>query len=273
MTHVTRYSLALGLVLTLASQSHAQIRWRGTAQQPASRPAASRPAASRPAASRPAQYGTPPPSGQPNAGYPRPEVLPPGQAPYGASPAGPDLEQQNWIFAPQPPPRQVKVNDIVTIRVDELSRMSAEGELDRRKNALYDLTLQDWLILDGFRFIKPSPQSNGDPRIQGSLNQRYRAEGEKETQESLIFNIAAKVADVRPNGNLVLEAHKQIRISGEVWEYSLSGICSPDHVGPENLVLSRNIVDLRIEKRERGAVAESIRRGWLTRLIDIFHAF
>lgn len=183
------------------------------------------------------------------------------------------VPRTSWTHVPVPPPRQVRIHDRVTIRVDELASMQSDGEMERRKDALYDARLQDWIELIGLKAIKPSPQNDGDQRIRGQLQQLFRTEGEMETRESLALNLACTVADIRPNGDLVLEGHKQIRINDETWEVSLSGICRHEDVGPDNVVLSRNVANLMLHKRERGHVRDSYKRGWFVRWFDEFDPF
>jgi len=179
----------------------------------------------------------------------------------------------SWYEVPLPPPKEVKEQDIVTIRVDLGARFSSDGEMQRRKNGLYDAILQDWVILEGLRGIKPAPQTDGNQRIQGQLNQLYRATGEMETTESIKFEIASKVAAVLPNGTLVLEAHREVRNNNEVWLHSLSGICRREDIGPGNLILSKDLADLKIVKRETGHVRDSYKRGWFMRWMDQFQPF
>lgn len=183
------------------------------------------------------------------------------------------IDNGSWTFIPKVLPRVLAINDRVTVRVDELARMQAEGEVERRKDAQYDARLQDWVRLIGLKALKPSAQADGDPRIRGQLQQLFRAEADVETRESLALNIACTVADIRPNGDLVLEGHKQIRINDDMWEVSLTGICRRQDVGPDNVVLSRNIVNMKLDKRERGHVRDGYKRGWLGRWIDEFHPF
>ncbi len=166
--------------------------------------------------------------------------------------------------------RQIKLHDVVSIRVDELARMQADGEVNRRKNAQYNGVILDWLTLNGFRKAEPRGE---DKRIRAQLDQLYRAENELETTERLTFNVAARVVDIRPNGNIVLEAHKEVRVNDEIWRASLAGICRQQDIGPDNVILSRNIVDLRIYKQEVGNVRDGYRRGWLTKLLDRFNPF
>jgi flagellar L-ring protein precursor FlgH len=179
----------------------------------------------------------------------------------------------SWYEVPLPPPKEVRVQDIITIRVDLAVRMTSDAEWQRRKNAKYDAILNDWIRLVGLRAVKPAPQSDGDQRVQGNLNIQDRSQGELETTESLKFEIAATVAAVLPNGNVVLEAHRTVRNNHEYWLHSLSGICRREDIGPGNIVLSKDLANLQIEKREMGQVRDSYKRGWLTRWWDEFTPF
>jgi flagellar L-ring protein precursor FlgH len=85
------------------------------------------------------------------------------------------------------------------------------------------------------------------------------------TAEQMTFNIAAKIADIQPNGNIVLEARKSITQSDNKFEASLSGICRAEDIGPNNVILSRHIYDLRIDRQDSGHVRDGYSRGWLTK--------
>ena len=183
------------------------------------------------------------------------------------------LDNGSWTYIPKIMPRVLALHDRVTVRVDELARMQSEGEVEQRKNAQYDAILQDWVRLIGLKALKPAVQRDGDPRVRGQIQQLFRAEADVETRESLALNIACTVADIRPNGDLVLEGHKQIRINDDFWEISLTGICRREDVGPDNVLLSRNIVNMKLDKRERGRVRDGYRRGWLGRWMDEFQPF
>lgn len=182
------------------------------------------------------------------------------------------LENSSWLYRPPLPPRQIRINDIVMIEVFVRSEAAAEGEFTGRRNISYDAILKEWLQWDGFG-VTPAPQRNGDPRVNGSENTTYRTQAEVETREELNFQIAAYVVDIRPNGNLVLEAHQVVRSNEDTWEYSLTGVCRPDDINPDNSVLSRNVAELHVEKTERGHVYDGYRRGWFTRWFQTFRPF
>jgi flagellar L-ring protein precursor FlgH len=179
----------------------------------------------------------------------------------------------SWYEIPVPPPKQVRINDIITIRVDTGARVSESAQVQRRRTGQYDARLNDWVILEGLRAIKPAPQSDGDQRIQGNLTQLNRVTGQLDTAESLKFEIAATVSAVLPNGNIVLEAHRVIQNNNEQWMHSLSGVCRREDIGPNNIILSKDIANLRVKKEELGQIRDAYKRGWLTKWWDQFGPF
>jgi translation initiation factor IF-2 len=153
-----------------------------------------------------------------------------------------------------------------------LEAMLSEGEFDGKKNASIDAQLKSWIELDGLN-LKPAPQPNGDPRANGIYNTQFRAEGELESRDLLTFNIQAMVVDIRPNGNLVIEARKQIKVNEELQIMSLSGIVRREDIAPNNVVLSERIAELMVTKNEAGHVRDAYKRGWLHRVYDRFAPF
>ncbi len=162
--------------------------------------------------------------------------------------------------------RKLRVHDIVSIRVDEMAQSTAQGNASSRKNTIYDARLSDWVRFDGLS-LKPAPQNDGDPRVGGQENEVYRADSTMRTRESVTLNIAAEIADIRPNGNIVLSASKKIIVNDNVFEVTLSGICRSDDIQPDNTILSRNILDMQVTKNDRGHVRDGYSRGWFTKLL------
>lgn len=184
------------------------------------------------------------------------------------APKGLSLANSSWTYIPNQSARVLKLRDIVSIRVDELSRGMMEGSSSSRKNGVYDLLLRNWMVLNGLRQAENTPQSNGDPRIAGQTNQLYRSDADLETRESLAFNIAAEVVDIRPNGVIMLEARKSITVNDNIFEYNLTGFCRSEDIGPDNVVLSRDLLDLKIDKQDRGQVRNGYRQGWFSRWLS-----
>jgi flagellar L-ring protein precursor FlgH len=187
--------------------------------------------------------------------------------------SGPTVDTANWISVPLPPPKEIRVNDIITIRVDLMARTSQEGEMQRRKTSNYNALLSSFVTLEGLSQLKRAPQTSGDQQVQGELNNQYRTTADYQTSESLKFEVAATVAAILPNGNLVLEAHRKVKNNNEMWMHSLSGVCHKDAVQNGNFVLSKDIASLEITKEELGHVRDSYERGWLQKIWDRVRLF
>ncbi|MGI8978893.1 MAG: flagellar basal body L-ring protein FlgH [Pirellulaceae bacterium] len=191
--------------------------------------------------------------------------------PYGGSYS--QLPPTSWYEYPLPPQKEVRVKDIITIRVDVAQRQNSEGQVQRRRQNRWDAVLNDWVFLNGLRSVKPAPQTEGDQRVQYNVNQQNRATGTMVTTQSLKFEVATTVQAVLPNGNLVLEAHRKIRDNEELWLVSLSGICRREDIQPGNFILSKDVAELSLEKKELGSINDGYRRGFITRFLDTFSPF
>lgn len=185
---------------------------------------------------------------------------------------GLSLAQASWTFEAQPEPKQFKLNDQLTVLVNEKSVVTSEGQMDRRKQSDGHLTLTDWLSLNNWS-IRAAPQASGDPKIGGEAQNKYRAQADLETRDSMTFKIAVRIVDIRPNGTLVVEGNKSVRANAEAWEACLTGVIRPEDVLPNNTIQSENVAELRIVKRESGHVRDGYRRGWMLEFLDRYQPF
>jgi flagellar L-ring protein FlgH len=78
-------------------------------------------------------------------------------------------------------------------------------------------------------------------------------------------SIAVTVADVLPNGNLIVQGEKWMRINQGEEYIRLRGIVRPVDIGANNSVLSTQIADAQFAYGGTGAVAASSSPGWLSR--------
>lgn len=196
--------------------------------------------------------------------------LKPAQTPQGLT-----LKNSSFIYRELPPearPRELQANDIITVIVDFRSRFLSEGDAENRKTANLTAVLADWIKLDSGS-LKPAPQSDGDPTVSGILNSQYRAESDVELRDSISFRMAAKIVDIRPNGNLVIEGHQTIRNNEERWRISLTGVVRREAIQADRTVSSDSIYDFDVDKEELGQVRDGYARGWLAKWYDRFKPF
>jgi flagellar L-ring protein precursor FlgH len=194
-------------------------------------------------------------------------------APQQAAPL--TLENSSFMYRQLPPEaqfRELQLYDIITVIVDYRSSLISEGDAKSKRNLSFNAVLSDWLKFDG-KNIVPAPQDNGDPRIRGQLDSQYKTEADVSARDALTFRIAASVVDIRPNGNLVIEARSEVQHDDEVWEQSLTGVVRRQSIGPDRTVRSDDVAEKRIRIRKKGFVHDGIERGWFTKWYDCWKPF
>jgi flagellar L-ring protein precursor FlgH len=80
--------------------------------------------------------------------------------------------------------------------------------------------------------------------------------------------IAARVVDVLPSGNLVIEGQREIIVDQEKQTISIRGVVRPKDIDSANTVLSTNIADAQINYTGDGIISDANRKGWMAQLID-----
>ena len=97
----------------------------------------------------------------------------------------------------------------------------------------------------------------------------FDASGRSAQINRLQGSVTVTVVQRLPNGNLVVEGSKQIRLNQGDELVQVQGIVRPADIAPDNSVLSSRVGDARIVYGGRGAIAQSNAMGWLGRF---FHS-
>jgi flagellar L-ring protein precursor FlgH len=92
--------------------------------------------------------------------------------------------------------------------------------------------------------------------------------GSSTTSTSFNANVTVVVKDVMPNGNLLIEGRRQIKMNKQTQTILLEGTVRRDDVTVNNTVLSQNVADLRLEAEGKGLIANRQREGLLTKIIS-----
>ena len=118
------------------------------------------------------------------------------------------LPNNSWLYLAVPAPRELQMNDLITVLVTESSQVLSEGNINRRTQSNINMVLTNWLKLNHFG-IQDDKLTAGDPGVAGTLNSQLRTTSQLETQDSVKFKITARIVDIRPNGTLVIEAQQK----------------------------------------------------------------
>ncbi len=181
------------------------------------------------------------------------------------------IRDHSWIYIDEQEPREFKVNDIVSVIVSEKSEVTLNSRFNRQRTSTFTSELKEFVRLNPGLTLENSASTS--PGIDANQQDRIQATGQVTDAEGITYRIAATIVDIRPNGNLILEARKKIHAGDDWWEYTLHGEIRYEDVLSNNTVLSENIANLNIEKRQEGRNYSSVKRRWGTKLYDLLWPF
>ena len=191
----------------------------------------------------------------------------------------PTVSSTSLIAVKKPKTRKFEVHDIITIIVREESNSKSEADASTAKEASLNAELKEWIQFKterGGKSRKLIPDAGiaaTTPTIDVSAKAEFEGEGDVARKDSFLTKIAATVVDVKPNGNLVLEAKRFIQTDDEKISMTLTGMVCPTDVGVDNTVSSTNVADLAVTKATSGIARDGQKRGWLVRLLHAISPF
>jgi len=188
------------------------------------------------------------------------------------SPSTETLQRVSLMAVMPAAPKTFKVHDLITIVVREQKKYEADAKTDNKKDASFDAQLESFFRIHDHKW-RQQTFSGGTPRIAGEFAGELKADGKSEREDKLITRITAEIIDVKPNGNLVVEASAYIKNDEEEQVLTLTGVCRSLDVTADNTVLSTQLADKRIVAKHTGAVRDSTRRGWIPKMLDFLRPF
>jgi flagellar L-ring protein FlgH len=104
--------------------------------------------------------------------------------------------------------------------------------------------------------------------VSASTDSKYDGSGSTTRKENLNATITAQVVDVLPNGNLLIEGRRNVKVNHEDQIIVLEGMVRPRDITADNLVNSTFIADARITYTGKGVISDRQQPGWLMGLLD-----
>jgi len=161
--------------------------------------------------------------------------------------------------------RQWRVGDIITVVLNESTQASRNSSLITERKATNDALSSSWtdslLSPNGFW---------GDVRGDIDLTKAEigtEGVGTAAQANALSGVITAMVAEVLPNGNLIVEGRKQLSLTEGAEFIQIRGVVRSRDVQPDNTVSSMRMAQAQISYRGTGNLADSTQPGWITQLL------
>lgn len=102
-----------------------------------------------------------------------------------------------------------------------------------------------------------------------SFGGAYKGRGETRRTERFVTQMTATIAQVLPNGDLVIGGGQQFDVNGEATFVAVRGRVRAADIDAENRVPSNRIADARIDYDGKGFVSRGARPGLIQRLFAL----
>jgi len=162
------------------------------------------------------------------------------------------------------------IGDIVIVKIVESSSASNTNTTTTSKTNTYNAGITNlfWITIEFWddRFLgRGNPF---DPNIATNTQNNFSGSGKKQKADKVTATMAARVVDILPSGNLVIEGQREIIVDQEKQVITVRGIIRQKDIDAANTVLSTAIADAQITYSGKGILTDSNRKGWLSSVID-----
>ncbi len=157
-------------------------------------------------------------------------------------------------------PKARYVDDIVTIVVSETTEAVASADAKNARNT--SATAGFDKLFGAEKRIHELPTF-----VSGKSSSSFEGKGSTSRATTLETTLGARVIDVLPNGYLVVEGIREIRVNNENQTIYLTGVVRPEDINSDNIVLSSAVAQMSVRVQGRGVVSQPLKPGWLYKIL------
>lgn len=153
------------------------------------------------------------------------------------------------------------VGDIITITLSEKTVSKKSSNVNVKKD--------NTTALNAGPVLGTTPSFKG-MTLETTLAQKRQFGGNAgaDQSNSLDGNITVTVAEVLPNGNLVVRGEKWMTLNSGDEFIRIAGIVRPDDIATDNTVASTRLANAKISYSGTGTLADSQSMGWLSKFFN-----
>jgi flagellar L-ring protein precursor FlgH len=155
-----------------------------------------------------------------------------------------------------------RVGDVLTIRLTEVTNAS--------KSAVTKTTKTTTVNNTGPTILGKTITAGGVPILTTTLAgaDSFDGEGSSTQGNSLAGSLTVTVMEVQPNGNLVVQGDKTIKLNQGDEFVHVSGVVRFADIQADNTVTSDRISDAHISYSGKGVINSANQMGWLARFFN-----
>lgn len=163
--------------------------------------------------------------------------------------------------------RARRVGDPLTIVLVEktAASKSANSKLDSSGSAGISLTPPTTGALSLFKSSSGTASASG--------NRGFTGGGTADQANSLSGEVSVTVAEVYPNGTMLVQGQKRVTLNRGDEYVQIKGVVRTADIDADNRVLSTRVADAKIAYTGKGDVARASRQGWFSRFFSTISPF
>jgi flagellar L-ring protein FlgH len=152
------------------------------------------------------------------------------------------------------------INDVLTIYVIEST--SAIASADARNSRGTNVSAGFDRLFGAEKVVRELPTM-----VSGRSSSSFEGTGSTSRATMLETRLTARVIEVLPNGFLVVEGRREVRVNNESQTVFLTGVVRPADINQNNVVLSSAVAQMSVRVEGQGVVSQPIKPGWLYRIL------
>jgi flagellar L-ring protein precursor FlgH len=155
-----------------------------------------------------------------------------------------------------------RIGDVLTIVLNETTNAT--------KSAITKTAKTTAVADTGPTVFGKTITTKGVPILNTTMNgaNSFDGEGSSTQSNSLAGSLTVTVVDVQPNGNLVVQGDKTLKLNQGDETVHIAGVIRPADIATNNTVTSDKLADAKISYAGKGSVASSNKMGWLARFFN-----
>jgi len=165
--------------------------------------------------------------------------------------------------------KAMRVNDIVTVIIDEKTFQSSQGNkkiIDNSQNELGGGVLSGGSGIAQTFANKVNPLTNLSFKT-GSKSS-FNASGINSRNEKFTTTITARVIKILNNGNYFIEGSRELLLNGTKQIAKISGVIRPYDIDQSNTINSKYIADAKILYETQGDIQQATTKPWGSKLVE-----
>ena len=160
--------------------------------------------------------------------------------------------------------------DIVTVVISEQASASKQASTGTSRSSSMSAGIPNLLGLEKTPVKGWMDLAN---LLNASFSSKFDGSGSTSRAETLQATMSTKVVEALPNGNLMIEGRRNVKVNNEDQIIMLTGTVRSRDVNADNTISSSLIADAKINYSGKGIISDRQKPGWLMNVLDAVWPF